>query len=124
MKKATLETNKMAPKQTRAMTSKAKELESATNPLVKRLENIKKKKVLETSWEQIWEEIKKWAYEKTKMTEEGLKINHSIIMNYMNAPLMENFGGTKETIVNFIISRYDNGKSYFHKPVEILGETI
>ena len=95
MKKAKLETDKMAPKQTRAMAAKAKELESATTPLVKQLENIKKEKVLETSWERIWVEINKWAYEKKKMTEEGLKINHSTMMNYMIAPLMASFGETK-----------------------------
>ena len=49
-KKAEPETDKMAPKQTRAMTTKEKELESAITPLMKQLENIKKAKVLETSW--------------------------------------------------------------------------
>ena len=67
---------------------------------------------------------KKWAYEKTKMTEEGLKINHRTIMNYMNTPLMTSFGGTKETIAKFIINQYHNWKFYFDKPVEISGETI
>ena len=58
------------------------------------------------------------------MTEEGLKVNASTIMNYMNAPLMESFGGTKETIARFIINLYHNGKFYFNKPIEISGETI
>ena len=106
MKKFELETDKMAPNQTRAMKSKAKELESVTTPLVKWLANIKKAKVLETSWARIWAEIKKWAYEKTKMIEEGVKVNAGSIMNHMNAPLMASFGGTKDTIVKFIIDRY------------------
>ena len=58
------------------------------------------------------------------MTKEGLKINQRTIMNYMNAPLMVIFGGTKENIVKFIISRYHNGKFYFDEPVEISIETI
>ena len=58
------------------------------------------------------------------MTEEGLKANHRTIMNYMNAPLMVSFGGTKETISKFIISGYHNDKFYFDKPVEISGATI
>ena len=45
-------------------------------------------------------------------------------MNFINAPLMESFGGMKETIVKFIISRYHNGKFYFNTPVEISAETI
>ena len=45
-------------------------------------------------------------------------------MNYMNAPLMESFGGMEETIVKFIISRYHNGEFYFDKPIEISSETI
>ena len=106
------------------MIAKAKELESTTTPLVKRLGNIKKEKVLETSWARIWAEIKKLAYEKKKMTEEGLKINHSTIMNYMNAPIMAILRGTKETISKFIISQYPYGKFYFNKLVEISVETI
>ena len=58
------------------------------------------------------------------MKEEGLKVNASTIMNYMNAPIMESFGGTKETISRFIINLYHNGKFYFDKPIEISGETI
>ena len=37
---------------------------------------------------------------------------------------MESFGGTKETTLKFIISRYHNGKFYFDRPVEIYGEVI
>ena len=58
------------------------------------------------------------------MTEEVEKVNHSTIMNYMNAPIMTRFGGTKETIVKFIINRYHNGQFYFNTPVEISIETI
>ena len=58
------------------------------------------------------------------MTEEGLKVNHRTIMNYMNAPLMVSFGGTKENISKFIISQYNNGKFYFDRPMEISAETI
>ena len=68
---------------------------------------------------------KKWAYEgNSKMLEEGTKINHSTIMNYMNAPLMASFGGIKENIFKFIINRYHNGKFYFDKPMEISTERI
>ena len=88
-------TQKMTSRKTIATTTKAQELELIVTRLVKRLENIKKEKVLETSWARLQEEIKKWAYKKTKMTEEGLKVNHSTIMNYMNAPLMESFGWKK-----------------------------
>ena len=45
-------------------------------------------------------------------------------MNYMNTPFMARFGGTKETMVKFIISRYHNEKFYFDRPVEISGEAI
>ena len=45
-------------------------------------------------------------------------------MNFLIAPLMESFGGTKENIVKFIISRYHNGKFYFDKLVEISAKTI
>ena len=58
------------------------------------------------------------------MTKEGNKINDSTILNYMNSPLMASFGGTKENISKFIISRYHNGKLYFDKLVEISAETI
>ena len=58
------------------------------------------------------------------MKKEGDKINHSIILNYMNSPLMVSFRGTKENIAKFIISRYHNRKLYFDIPMEILVETI
>ena len=45
-------------------------------------------------------------------------------MNYMNTPFMASFGGTKETVVKLIISRYHNIKFYFDKPIEISGEVI
>ena len=68
---------------------------------------------------------KKWAYKgNSRMTEEGNKINHSTILNYMNAPLMASFGGTKENISKFIIIWYHNGKLYFDRLVEISAETI
>ena len=37
---------------------------------------------------------------------------------------MEGFGGTKDIIAQFIISQYDNGKFYFDRLVEILGDII
>ena len=79
----------------------------------------------EGSWVKHWIEIKEWAYQsESRMIEEANKVNHSTIMNFMNAPLMESFGGMKETIVKFIISWYHNGKFYFDTPVEISVETI
>ena len=68
--------------------------------------------------------LKNGPMKNMKVKEEGLKVNSSTIMNYMNAPLIVIFGGTKETISKFIISRYHNGKFYFDKPMEISGETI
>ena len=63
----------MAPKQTKAMKYKLKELESAVSPLVRWLENIIKAKVQETSWARHWAEIKQWAYGgKSRMIEEGI----------------------------------------------------
>ena len=59
-----------------------------------------------------------------KMAPEAEKISYSTIMSYMNTPFMETFGGTKETTVKFIVSRYHNGKFYFDRPVEISGEVI
>ena len=59
-----------------------------------------------------------------KRTQEAEKINHSSIMNYMNTPFMASFGGTKETVVKFIISQYHNEKFYFDRPVEISAEVI
>ena len=58
------------------------------------------------------------------MIEEEEKVNHSTIMNFMKAPVMEIFGGTKETIVKFMIIWYHNGKFYFDTPVEISVKTI
>ena len=37
---------------------------------------------------------------------------------------MPSFGGTKETTVKFIISRYHNNQFYFDQPVDISGEVI
>ena len=51
------------------------------------------------------------------MIEEAHKVNANTIMSCINAPLMASFGGTKEIITKFIISRYHNGKFYFDKPV-------
>ena len=64
------------------------------------------------------------AYIDKNPTPAAVKINYSTIVNYINAPFMASFGGRKETIVNFIISRYNNGRFYFNKPVEISGEAI
>ena len=58
------------------------------------------------------------------MIEEAKKVNHRTIMNFLNAPLMASFGGTKETIVKFIISQYYNGKFHFDTSVEISSKTI
>ena len=96
-------TNKMAPKQTRAI-AKAKELQTAETPLMRRLKKIKNSKVQEGSWAKIWAEIKEWAYVDKRPTQDVEKINHSTIVNYINAPIMAGFGGTKETTVKFIIS--------------------
>ena len=73
---------------------------------------------------QIVAKIKEWAYVDKKPTPAAEKINHSTIMNYMNTPFMASFGGTKETVVKFIISQYHNGRFYFHRPVKISGEVI
>ena len=113
----------MAPKQTRA-TAKAKELQTAETPLLRRLKNIKNAKVQESSWTKLWAEIKEWAYVDKKPTAAAEKINHSTIVNYINAPLMASFGGTKETAVKVIISRYHNDRFYFDRPVKISSEVI
>ena len=81
----------MAPKQTRAIAAKTKELEFVETPLVRRLRNIKNTKVQETTWEK----IKEWAYVDKKMTQEVEKISHNTIMSYMNTPFMASFGKTK-----------------------------
>ena len=52
------------------------------------------------------------------------KIKYNTIFNYVNAPLMASFGGTKETIVKFIIRWYHNGRFYFDQPIDISGEVI
>ena len=98
----------MAPKQTRPST-KAKELHAVDTPLVRRLKNIKNTKVQEGSWQKIWTEMQEWAFVDKKATQAAEKIKHSTIFAYANAPLMGNFGGTKETTIKFIISRYHNG---------------
>ena len=113
----------MALKQTRA-SAKTKELQTAETPLVRRLKNIKNAKVQEGSWKKLWAEIKEWAYIDKNPTPAAQKIQHSTIVNYVNAPLMASFGGTKETAVKFIISRYNNGRFYFDQPVDISGEVI
>ena len=107
----------MTPNPARAAAAKAKELQSIETPLMRRLRNIKNAKVQETSWEKTQEEIKEWAYMDKKMTPEAKKISHSTILSYMNTLFMEIFGGTKETTMKFIISRYQDGKFYFDRPV-------
>ena len=57
-------------------------------------------------------------------TQAAKKVNRSSIMNYMNTPFMASFGGTKETTVKFIISRYHNDRFYVDKTVNISGEVI
>ena len=54
-----------------------------------------------------------------KMKEEAQKLSARTILSYMNAPLMDNFVGTKYVIAQFIVSRYHNGKLYFDTPMEI-----
>ena len=105
-------TDKMAPKHTRAST-KAKELQTAETPLVRILKNIKNDKVQEGSWKKLWAEIKEWAYVNKNPTQDVEKIQHNTIVIYVNALLMASFGGTKETTVKFVISRYHNGCFYF-----------
>ena len=98
----------MAPKQTRAST-KAKELQAADTPLVRRLKKIKNSKVQEGSWIKLWAEMQEWAYVNNKATQATEKIKYNTIFSYVNAPLMASFGGTKETAIKFIINRYHNG---------------
>ena len=50
VRKVDQETDEMAPKQTRAASTKTKELQSVKIPLTRRLRNIKNSKVRETSW--------------------------------------------------------------------------
>ena len=113
----------MAPRQTKAAT-KAKELQTMETPLMRRLKLIKNGKVQENSWVKLWAKIKEWAYVNKRPTQAVEKINHSTIVNYINAPIMASFGGMKETTVKFIISRYHNGRFYFDRSVEISGEVI
>ena len=80
-------TDKMAPKQNRAL-AKTKELQTVETPLVRRLKNIKNAKVQEGSWAKIWADIKEWAYVDKKPTQAAEKIQYSSIVNYANA-LME-----------------------------------
>ena len=68
--------------------------------------------------------MKEWAFVNKKATQAKEKVNHSTIFNYVNAPIMASFGGTKETAVKFIISRYHNGRFYFDRLVDISGEVI
>ena len=69
-------------------------------PLQSRLHNIRNAKVVEQQWKRVWGEIKYWG---TKLggrwREEAHKLNASTILTYMNAPLMDSFAGTNETIV-------------------------
>ena len=91
---------------------------------MRRLRNIKNAKVQEALWSKTWAEIKEWDYQDKKITPKAEKIIYKIIMSYMNTEFMARFGGTKETTVKFIVSRYHNGKFYFNRPVEISGEVI
>ena len=76
---------------------------------MRRLKNIKNAKMQEVSWTKLWAKIKEWDYVDKKPTPVVERIQHNSIVNYVNAPLMASFGGTKETSVKFIISRYHNG---------------
>ena len=68
--------------------------------------------------------MKKWEYVDKKATQVVEKIKHSTIFSYVNAPLMASFGGTKETTIKFIISRYHNGRFYFDQLVDNSGDVI
>ena len=91
---------------------------------MRRLKNTKNATMQEGSWTKLWTEIKEWAYVDNKPAPAREKIQHNTIVNYVNAPLMASFAGTKETTVKFIISRYHNGRFYFDQPVDISGEFI
>ena len=56
-------------------------------------------------------------YKDNKLMEEAQKVSTSTILHYLNTPLMENFGGMREIISKFIISRYHKGKLYFDRPI-------
>ena len=58
IRKADQETDKMAPKQTRAAAAKTKELQSVETPLMRRLRNIKNAKVHETLGEKLGQKSK------------------------------------------------------------------
>ena len=68
--------------------------------------------------------MQEWDYVNKNPTQATKKIKYNTIFNYVNAPLMASFGGTKETTVKFIISRYRNGQFYFNQPVDISREVI
>ena len=68
--------------------------------------------------------MQEWDYVKKKATQSTKKIKHNTIFNYVNAPLMASFGGTKETALKFIISWYHNGQFYFDQLVDISREVI
>ena len=105
------QTDKMAPKQIRS-SAKTKEPQTVKTPLVRRLKNIKNiknAKMQEGSWTKLWTEIKEWDYVDKNPTPTANKIQHSTIVNYVNASLMDSFAGTKEIAVKFVISRYHNG---------------
>ena len=79
---------------------------------MRRLKLIKNTKVQESSWEKLGTEIKEWDYVNKRPAQAAEKINHSTIVNLINALIMANFGGTKEKTVKFIISRYHNYRFY------------
>ena len=91
---------------------------------MRRLKLIKNAKVQEISRVKLWTEIKEWTYVDKRPTQATNKINHSTIVNYINASIMASFGGMKETVVKFIISWYHNGRFYFDRPIEISMEVI
>ena len=93
----------MAPKLTRAA-AKEKELQAKDTPLLNRLKNIKNAKVQEGPFQKLWQEIQEWVFVHNRMTQAAEKIRNSSIFQYPNAPLMANFGGTKEAAIKFIIS--------------------
>ena len=68
--------------------------------------------------------MQEWAYVNKNPTQVVEKIKYSTIFNYVNAPLIASFGGTKEIAVKFIISRYHNDQFYFNQSVDIAGEVI
>ena len=78
----------------------------------------------EGPWQKLWAEIQEWAFVNKKMTQAAEKVRRSTIFGYANAPLMASFGGTKEVVVKFIISRYHNGQFYFDEPIDIVREVI